>query len=120
MARILVVDDQRAIRAMFQKILKDEPYEVELCEDGEEAYKRAMSERYDLILTDLIMPKMDGIELTKALRKSSRYKHTPILIAGNNNAEEKKERGKEAGATGWLVKPISADMLLPQLRQLLE
>lgn len=120
MAKILVVDDQRAIRSMFKKMLEDEPYEVELCEDGEEAYKSAMKNRFNLIMTDLIIPKMDGIELTKALRETQQYRFTPILIVSNNDAEDKKKKGKAAGATGWIVKPIGAELLIPKLRLLLE
>ena len=119
MAKILVVDDQRVMRSMFQKMLVSESYEVDLCEDGEEAYKAAMKNHYDLILTDLIMPKMDGIELTLALRETKQYKFTPILIVSNNDSPKNKAKGKDAGATGWVVKPVKADQMIPHMHYLL-
>ena len=119
MAKVLVVDDQRVMRSMFKKMLVAESYEVDLCEDGEQAYECALENHYDLILTDLIMPKIDGIELTKALRETQQYRSTPILIVSNNNSDDKKEIGKQAGANGWVVKPVSAEVLIPKLRYLL-
>lgn len=119
MAKILVVDDQRVMRSMFQKMLVKESYEVDLCEDGEEAFKAAMKGQYDLILTDLIMPKMDGIELTLALRETKKYKFTPILVVSNNDSAKNKAKGKEAGATGWVVKPVKADQMIPHLHYLI-
>ena len=119
MAKILVVDDQRVMRSMFQKMLVNESYDVDLCEDGDEAYKTAMKNQYDLILTDLIMPKMDGIELTVALRDTKKYKFTPILIVSNNDSPKNKAKGKEAGATGWVVKPVTAEDMISHLRYLI-
>ena len=107
------------MRSMFQKMLVNQSYEVDLCEDGEEAYKCAMKTHYDLILTDLIMPKMDGVELTEILRETREYKFTPILIVSNNDSAKNKARGKEAAATGWVVKPVKAEQMIPHLHYLL-
>jgi len=119
MKRILVADDQLVMRNMFKSILAPRGYELTLAVDGEEAYQYALSNSYDLVISDLYMPHLNGIELTGKLRKLSAYRHKPILIVSTEGAIKKKQEGKKAGATGWIVKPISGDVLLPVVAKLI-
>lgn len=116
---ILVVDDQLAMRRMFQAIFVDSKWDVELAEDGVIAYKAATAKRYDLVITDFHMPNMDGIQLTEKLRALSSYRGVPILVVSTEGNKEKKGLGKAAGANGWMVKPIKAEILLPAVEKLI-
>ena len=116
---ILIVDDQLAMRRMFKAIFVDAPYDVDLAEDGLIAYRAAQGKRYDLVLTDYHMPNCNGIELIKRLRKLSKYNGVPILVVSTESNSNKKSEGKEAGANGWIVKPIDRDVLLPAVERLL-
>ncbi len=119
MINILVVDDQLVMRNMFKNILEPEGYNITLAEDGSIAYNKAMSNKYDIVLSDLYMPKLNGIELTKKLRDSKQYRGIPILIVSTEGAQEKKMEGKAAGASGWIVKPITGNVLLPTIKNLI-
>jgi two-component system chemotaxis response regulator CheY len=116
---ILVVDDQLAIRRMFKAIFIDTPYDVDLAEDGVQAYSAATTKKYDLILTDYHMPNCNGIELIKKLRKLSKYNGIPILVVSTESNTDRKAEGREAGANGWIVKPINKEVLLPAIERLL-
>jgi two-component system chemotaxis response regulator CheY len=85
---------------------------TEAC-DGRDALARleSSSERLDLVITDLYMAIMDGLTLVKAIRDSARYRFTPVVLLTTENGEDMKQRGREAGATGWLVKPFRIDDL---------
>ena len=119
MASILVVDDQLVMRNMFKNILLIDGYDVDLANDGKQAYSAATKKKYDLVITDLYMPELNGIELTVRLRKLNAYKGVPILVVSTESAVGKIEEGKKAGATGWVVKPVSDQKLLPILKKLL-
>ena len=119
MALILVADDQLVMRNMFKNILKMDGYEVDLVEDGKKAYSAATAKKYDLVLTDLYMPEYTGIELTQKLRALPAYKGVPILVVSTESAVDKMDEGKRVGATGWVVKPVNDEKLLPILRRLL-
>ena len=119
MGQILVADDQLVMRNMFKSILTQTDHQVDYASDGEMAYKEATKKKYDLIITDLYMPHLTGIDLTKKLRALSNYKGVPILIVSTENATNKKIEGKQAGASGWIVKPISSNKLLPAINKLM-
>ncbi|PCJ20478.1 MAG: response regulator [Gammaproteobacteria bacterium] len=119
MANILVVDDQLVMRNMFKTILRPLGDHIVLEADGMLAYARAKALQFDIILTDLYMPKLDGIQLTTELRKLPNYARTPIFVVSTESATDKKKDGKAAGATGWIVKPITSDKLLPVIKNYL-
>ncbi|GMR08592.1 MAG: response regulator [Gammaproteobacteria bacterium] len=119
MASILAVDDSASMRQMVSFTLKDAGYEVTEAADGEEALKIAQGGSFNLVLTDINMPKMNGIELTRALRALPNYKFTPILTLTTESTPEKKQEGKAAGATGWIVKPFSPDQLIATIKKVL-
>jgi len=119
MAKILIADDQLVMRNMFKVILQDEDHEVTFACDGAEAYKLASGTQFDLVLSDLYMPELNGIELTRKLRGLSKYNGVPILIISTEKSVGKKTEGREAGANGWIVKPITKDRLLPTIHKLI-
>ncbi len=116
---ILVVDDQLAMRRMFKVIFDMTDHQVDFAEDGLLAYQAAMKKRYDLIITDFHMPNCNGIELTQRLRKHTNYNGVPILVVSTEGNKNKKSEGRAAGANGWVVKPVSAEVLLPAVERLL-
>lgn len=119
MASILAVDDSASMRQMVAFTLKGAGYDViEAC-DGQEALNIAKSKKVNLVLTDVNMPKMDGIALIRALRGLPDYKFTPMLMLTTESAADKKQEGKAAGATGWLVKPFNPDQLLATIKKVL-
>jgi two-component system chemotaxis response regulator CheY len=119
MISILAVDDSRSIRQMVSHILKSAGYEVVMANDGEEALKIAGETNVSLVLTDVNMPIMDGITLVKRLRELQKYRYKPILFLTTESSSEKKMQGKEAGATGWIVKPFDPNRLLATVHKAL-
>ena len=119
MARILAVDDSPSMRQMVSIALTGAGYEVEQACDGVEALAIAQKSRFDLVITDVNMPNMDGIELVRELRALESYKHTPVLVLTTESSAERKMQGREAGATGWLVKPFNPERLLATIAKVL-
>ena len=119
MASILAVDDSASMRQMVTFTLKGAGYDVTEAKDGQEALNLAKSNRFSLVITDVNMPNMDGITLTKELRALSSYKFIPILTLTTESSGEKKQAGKAAGATGWIVKPFNPDQLLATVKKVL-
>lgn len=108
----ITVDDSKTMREMVSFTLSSNGFTVMQAEDGRNAIEVLAGQRVDLIITDLNMPNMDGIALIKNLRQNPIYKYTPILMLTTESEEGKKNDGKAAGATGWLVKPFSPEKLL--------
>jgi len=120
MTSILAVDDSPSMRQMVSYTLKSAGYDVILANDGKVALEIAENTNVRLVLTDVNMPNMDGITLVRQLRKLKGYKFTPILILTTESSSEKKMQGKDAGATGWIVKPFDPDQLLSTLQRVLD
>lgn len=119
MKTILFVDDHASIRELVKDILKVKGYEVLLSDDGSNAVKYFDGRSIDLLITDLHMERMNGIELTKFVRNDTNYKHLPVIILTTESQIEKKTEAKQAGATGWMVKPFDADNLLKVVNKLI-
>ncbi|MBS1208692.1 MAG: response regulator, partial [Proteobacteria bacterium] len=117
--KILTVDDSLSIRQMVVFTLKSAGHTVVEAPDGEAGLAKALSERFDLVLTDQNMPKMDGLTLIRKLRASGQYPQTPLLMLTTESGESMKAQGKEAGATGWLVKPFDPTKLLQVVKMVL-
>jgi two-component system chemotaxis response regulator CheY len=109
---ILTVDDSVTMRQMIIITLAKAGYEVVEASDGVEALAVAAGRKLDLVITDVNMPNMDGITLVRRLRAQPAFKFTPILVLTTEAGQEFKEKGRAAGATGWIVKPFSPDKLL--------
>ena len=112
MHSILAVDDSASMRQMVSFTLKNAGFDVTEAVDGQDAFEKASRRRFDLVLTDQNMPKLDGIGLTRKLRETDNFKNTPILILTTESSDEMKQAGKSAGATGWLVKPFNPAKLI--------
>ena len=110
--RILTVDDSASMRQMVLLTLQGAGYDVVQACDGVEALELARLSPVDLVLTDVHMPRMDGITLVRELRALLNYKFVPMLILTTESSQEKKMDGKRAGATGWIVKPYNPPQLL--------
>lgn len=115
--KALTVDDSRTMREMVAFSLKSAGYEVLEAEDGRAALAVLGGQQVDVIITDLNMPNMDGLELIRTLRAQSAHRTTPILMLTTESDGTKKQQGKEAGATGWLVKPFNPDKLVETVRR---
>jgi len=117
MTKILVVDDSNSIRDMVSFTLKSAGFETTEAKDGLEGLNKAKAGRFDLVISDINMPNMDGITLCTELRKLPSFKFTPILMLTTESSTEMKMRGKTAGATGWLVKPFNPEKLLATIKR---
>ncbi|HLR54053.1 MAG TPA: response regulator transcription factor [Pseudogracilibacillus sp.] len=102
--RVLVVDDEERIRRLIRMYLERDDFEVEEAEEGQEALDMALQNDYDVILLDIMMPEMDGIEVCEALRKE---KNTPVIMLTAKGEESNRVQGFEAGADDYIVKPFS-------------
>lgn len=119
--KILIIDDSAAIRQSISFILQQEGYETIEAQDGMEGLTVASGlSGVDLIITDVNMPNLDGIGFIKKVRELPAYKFTPILVLTTESQGSKMNEGKEAGATGWIVKPFNADKLLGIVRKVAE
>lgn len=116
---IMTVDDSKSIRQMVSFTLKEAGYDViEAC-DGKDALSKIGNKDLNLIVTDLNMPNMDGIELIRNIRNEPKYKFTPIIMLTTESQNEKKLAGKAAGATGWIVKPFQPDQLISVIKRVI-
>lgn len=112
MHKILAVDDSASMRQLISHTLKNAGFSVVKAVDGQDAWKKALSCGFKLVLTDQNMPGMDGLSLTKKLRENPKYKTVPILILSTESSDQMKRAGLAAGATGWLVKPFDPAKLV--------
>ena len=117
--RIMTVDDSVSVRMMVGYTLREAGYEVLEAEDGQEAYHALDAESVHMVIADVNMPKMNGIELVKKLRLHPRHRFTPVIMLTTESLESKKQEGRDAGATGWIVKPFKPDQLLTVVRKVL-
>ena len=114
---ILTVDDSRTMRDMLRMALAEAGFNVLQAVDGVHGLEVLQSAMPDVIVTDINMPKMDGFGLIEAVRKDSRYRKVPILVLTTESDAAKKARAKEAGATGWIVKPFEPTKLIAAIRR---
>ena len=118
-ASILTVDDSPSLRMAIRIALTGAGYSVAEAGDGVEGIAKASSQRFDLIITDLNMPNMDGLTMIRELRKSPAQTGVPIVFLTTESEESLKAQAKAAGATGWLVKPFNAEQLVKIARKVL-
>jgi len=116
---IMTVDDSASIRQMVSFTLRQSGYQVIEAVDGKDALSKLKEHTVSMLLTDLNMPNMDGIELIRKVRAHSSCRFVPIIMLTTESQGEKKQEGKAAGATGWIVKPFKPDQLLAVVRKVL-
>lgn len=112
MVQILAVDDSAAMRRMVKAILARDGFDVATADNADLALEMAQAEPYQLVLADMHMPGMDGAALIERLRAMPHYRRTPILVVTTDGSEENRDRVREAGANGWIIKPFSPEQLL--------
>lgn len=110
--RVLTIDDSKTIRDMVALALRRAGYEVLQAENGIKALILLDDSPVDLIITDLNMPRMDGAEVVRELRTKARHRATPILVLTIEGEDDKKQECRDAGATGWIVKPFAPSHLV--------
>jgi two-component system, chemotaxis family, chemotaxis protein CheY len=120
MKKILAVDDSASVRQMVNFTLRSAGYDVIDAVDGKDGLAKAGKDKFDMIITDLNMPNLDGIQLITELRKLPGYSFVPILMLTTESQAEKKDAGRKAGATGWIVKPFNAEQLTSVIRKLVQ
>jgi len=116
---IMTVDDSASVRQMVTFTLKQAGYQVVEAVDGKDALSKLNGSSVHMMITDLNMPNLDGIGLIRSVRENSAYKFMPIVMLTTESQASKKQEGKMAGATGWIVKPFKQDQLLAVLRKVL-
>jgi two-component system, chemotaxis family, chemotaxis protein CheY len=115
----LVVDDSLTMRQMVSFTLKQAGFGVLEAVDGQDALEQMEAARVDLIVTDLNMPRVDGIAFIRRLRSRTASKYTPVLMLTTESQDTKRQEGRAAGATAWLVKPFHPDKLLAVIAKVL-
>lgn len=110
--RVLTVDDSRTILAMLHHTLSNAGFEVLQAEDGKQGLDVLKTQQVDVVITDINMPVMDGIEFIKHVRATGNHQSLPILILTTETSQDKRDQGKAAGGTGWIVKPFDPEKLI--------
>jgi two-component system chemotaxis response regulator CheY len=117
--RILTIDDSKTIRDMLRMTLVSAGFEVIQAVDGQDGVEVMDREKVDLVITDINMPRMNGYEVVRHLRGNPSHKSLPILVLTTESDSDKKNLAREAGATGWMVKPFDPDRLLETVRKVI-
>jgi two-component system chemotaxis response regulator CheY len=115
--RVLTIDDSKTMRDMLRFTLVDAGYLVLQAVDGQDGLDVLKKEKVDVVITDINMPKLDGYGVIRHLRADASYDDTPILVLSTEGDQKTREIGRDAGATGWLVKPFDPDQLVDIVRQ---
>ena len=117
---ILTVDDSASVRQMVGFTLKGAGYEVVEAKDGSDGLAKLSQSKISMIITDLNMPNMDGIEMIRNVRAMAQYRFIPIILLTTESQDSKKKEGKKAGATGWIIKPFKPNQLLAVVKKVLK
>ncbi|MCX5715008.1 MAG: response regulator [Candidatus Omnitrophica bacterium] len=117
--KILLVDDEPHIITMLENRMKHAGYEVITASDGQEGLTKAQKEKPDLIILDLMLPKLDGYKVCRMLKFDEKYKHIPIIMFSARAQEGDKKMGEEVGADGYVIKPFEPQVLLGKIKDLL-
>lgn len=117
--KIIAVDDSATVRQMLSFTLQDAGYEVVQAVDGNDALEKFSTESFEMLITDLNMPGIDGIDLIRQVRQKPGNRFMPIIMLTTESQESKKIEGKSAGASGWIVKPFKPEQLLNVVKMVL-
>ncbi len=119
MAKILAVDDMRSMRDLVKSVLEKRGHQVDIHESGDEALEYAQSNQVDLVITDINMPKMSGLDLVEELRKLPEYAKIPILMLTTESTDDKKHQARSLGANGWIQKPFNPERLATAVEKIM-
>jgi two-component system, chemotaxis family, chemotaxis protein CheY len=115
--RVLAIDDSRTIRSLVQKVMEDAGFECALADDGVQGVARFQENPPDVVITDINMPNMDGYGVISAIRGGDVHRNVPILVLTTESAPHLKAKAREAGATGWIVKPFDDVAIVSVVRR---
>lgn len=115
--RILAVDDSISVRRLQNLVLSAAGYEVVSAVDGKDGLAQLEKQTVNLILTDINMPNLDGIDFIQAVRASPAHRLTPIIVVSTVSEPARKQQARDAGATGWIIKPFSPEQLLAVVKK---
>ncbi|MBI3592481.1 MAG: response regulator [Nitrospirae bacterium] len=118
--KLLVVDDDKTTRKLLSLYLKGKGYEIVTAENGLDAMEKLGTENINLVVTDMNMPYMDGIELTKTLRADPAWTRVPIIMVTTEADDDEKKKALEAGVDDYLVKPTNADQISDSIKRILK
>lgn len=116
--KVLIVDDSSSMRQVVSIALKKEGYHVVTAQDGKDGVSKVNLDKFDIIVSDLNMPNMNGIEFIKAVKQNANNKFVPIIMLTTESATDLKEQGRQAGAKAWLVKPFKAEQLVGAIKKI--
>jgi len=116
---IMTADDSASVRQMVGFTLREAGYEVVEAVDGRDALDKLTGSGVNMLITDLNMPNMDGIELIRNVRAQQQFKFMPIIMLTTESQDSKKQEGRSAGATGWIVKPFKPEQLVAVVKKVL-
>jgi two-component system chemotaxis response regulator CheY len=115
--KVLAIDDSRTIRSLVQKVMEDAGFQCALADDGVQGVARFVEDPPDVVITDINMPNMDGYGVISAIRGGTVHRNVPILVLTTESAPHLKTRAREAGATGWIVKPFDDVAIVAVVRR---
>ena len=116
--KILAIDDSRTIREMLRQTLTQGGFEVHVAEDGLDGLEKLPEVDPDVVITDINMPRVDGFGVIEAIRAASEFAGMPILVLTTESAQDLKDRARQSGATGWIVKPFDDSRLIGTIRRI--
>ncbi|WP_119394986.1 response regulator [Salinibius halmophilus] len=119
MANVLIVDDSASMRQMVNFTLTTAGHKVVEAVDGVDGLEKAKASQFELIISDINMPNMTGLEMVPQIRALGQYRATPILMLTTESSGDMKQKGKSVGATGWIVKPFNPAQLLNTIKRVL-
>ena len=114
---VLTIDDSRTMRDLLQSALVSAGFKVLQADDGQAGLRVLDGAAPDVIITDINMPNLDGFGFIERVRSGGRHRATPILVLTTESSAEKKARARQAGATGWIVKPFNTESLIFAVRR---
>lgn len=115
--KVLAIDDSRTIRSLVKKVMEDAGFDCVCADDGEQGVARFAEVSPDVVITDINMPRMDGYGVIRSIRGGSINRSVPILVLTTESADHLKARAREAGATGWIVKPFDDETIVSVVRR---
>ncbi len=115
--RVLAIDDSRTIRGLVKQVMEDAGFACICAEDGEAGLAVFAAEVPDVVITDINMPRLDGYGVIRAIRTGETHRAVPILVLTTESADHLKVKAREAGATGWIVKPFDDSTLVSVVRR---
>lgn len=115
--KVLAIDDSRTIRSLVREVMEDAGFQCVVAEDGVEGVHRFAEDNPDIVITDINMPNMDGFGVINAIRAGTSNRMVPILVLTTESADHLKAKAREAGATGWIVKPFDDETIVSLVRR---